>query len=219
MQHQIVDFLRDSVLRSIMPPPPPSAAATASVVLLVVVDKDTPVAFFNKQFIKTLRTALVNKYGSHPSPAYELVFALQSGDHRGDHRCDRIVQRVERAVPTTHSSPRIVKWRLLADLLAKIGRYRLPFSGCVLTANISNSLVADYLANYGDNLSNTKLINFSENVGILQALFPSNKVAVDLASLVVLMQTFQTVVNSSGKGKLLTQVDYGALMLVSNSVL
>ena len=208
-----------------MPPPPPSAAATVSVVLLVVVDKDTPVAFFNKQFVKTLRTALVNKYGSHPSPAYELVFALQSGDHRGDHRCDRIVQRVERAVPTTQSQrqidsgPRIVKWRLLADLLAKIGRYRLPFSGCVLTANISNSLVADYLANYGDNLSNTKLINFSENVGILQALFPSNKVAVDLASLVVLMQTFQTVVNSSGKGKLLTQVDYGALMLVSNSVL
>ena len=214
MQNKIVDFLRDSVMRSIMPPSPASPAST---VLLVVVDKDTPVAFFNKEFLKTLRTGLVSKYGSRPTPTYELVFAMQRGDDRGD-RCDRIVQKIERAIiPTT--PPRIVKWRLFADLLAKIGRYRLPFNGCILTANISNSLIADYLSTYGDNLSNTKLINFSENVGILQALFPSNQVAVDLASLVVLMQTFQTVVNSSGKGKLLTQVDYGALMLVSNSVL
>lgn len=225
-----------------------ASSASPPVPLLVVVDKDTKASFFDRQFCRRLRRDLVAKYGADDDcepPCFEVTFACQPRT-RADDRCrsyaaasdeaddrddeaelsveaksDKIFRRMQRYLAGKSAAvelARVVKWRRLEDLLGRIGSHKTPFKSCVLAPNVSAKLVTDYLPQYSQNMTNTKLVNFSENVAILCAAVPDNQVVVNVASLVILFQTFQTVVNTSGSGKVLTAVDFGALMLLSNSI-
>ena len=116
--------------------------------------------------------------------------------------------------------PKIVYWKSVNDLLTKTGNALLPFAYCAVSPTVRKALEVN-LASIATSAVPLKASNIQENLLILNSALPSNPEifgvsVVPLLSLLVILQTFQTIQTTSPNNIQIT--DIGASMLISNIV-
>ena len=205
-----------------------AAAAAASTTMiaspdnntvLFVIDKETNIEeYFNHEWMHELKQKLKND-NIKKKDVRKVIFAFEKGipsHHRRNLKC-----KITEHLFSKTNEIEMSYWNQLDDLMKEIGNYRFPFNKCVLTANVQTYLNSKSL--YPQNMIYTKLINITENATILYAVLPQNPSLFGVSlfnvlALITILQTFQTVVNTNGTGSVMTDLDFGVFMLITNAL-